>query len=43
MYASKHFIKEEMVKYDIIPNNDNNDWTKIIAYFTNIYVVRKEY
>ena len=31
------------MKYKMIPNNDKNDWTKTLAYFTNIYAMRKAY
>ena len=31
------------MKYEMIPNDDKNNWTKTLAYFTNLYVMRKQY
>lgn len=41
MYTGKHFTGEEMMKYEMIPNDDKNDWAKNLAYFTNLYTIRK--
>ena len=41
MYANKHFTEEDMMKYEMIPNDNKNNWTKTLAYFTNLYVMRK--
>ena len=43
MYASKHFTREEIKKYDMIPNDNKNDCTKTLAYFTNLYAMWKAY
>ena len=43
MYARKHFSKEEINKYEIIPNDKKNDWVETMAYFTNLYAMWKSY
>ena len=41
IYASKHFTEEDMMKYEMIPNNDNRNWNKMLANLTKIYATRK--
>ena len=43
MYASIFFTEEEMVKYEIIPNDDKDDWKKTLTYFTTLYAMQKAY
>ena len=43
MYANKHFTKEEMMKYKIVPTNKKDDWEKTITYFITLYVMQKAY
>ena len=43
MYTGKHFTEEKMMKYEIILNNDRNDWSKTLAYFINLYTIQKAY
>ena len=43
MYSSKDFTKEEMIKYEMIQNNNKNYWTKMLTYFTHVYAMRKAY